>query len=118
MVYFEGYRGFQRGFSPRVVVRAWSLGRQPSWVRGVLAPLVCMGLLWASRKRLVVSWSLLAGMVALVLGVSRLEQPWRGLIDVGVVLGLAHGLVALLGFAAWAAATGQLPDTPADLPAP
>lgn len=99
MAYAEGYRGFQRGFSPRVVARASELARHPTWVRGVLAPLYCMSLFAAERRRMIVSWSLLVMIIGLIVGVSRLAQPWRGIIDAGVVVGLTWGLVALVVFA-------------------
>jgi hypothetical protein len=54
-----------------------------------------MGLFHATRKRLVVSWSVLSGVVVLVVAVRMLEQPWRGIVDAGVVVGLAWGLLAL-----------------------
>jgi hypothetical protein len=37
----------------------------------------------------------LVGVVALVLIVKSLPQPWRGIVDGGVVVGLAWGLVSL-----------------------
>jgi hypothetical protein len=56
-------------------------------------------------------------MVRLLIEVVRqLEQPLRGMVDLGVVVGLAWGLVAMLIFAGRAALTGVLPPTPADLP--
>lgn len=101
--YAEGYRGFQRRFSPRVVARAAHLARsvQPTW-RIILAPLMTMGLIHASRRRLLATWMLVAIIVALIVLVSLLEQPWRGAVDAGVVVGLSWGsttiLLELLGF--------------------
>jgi hypothetical protein len=112
---FEGYRIFQRGFAPRVVARACHLARQPRLLDATLAPAFCMGLLRASRRRLVTSWTVLAGVVALVLGVRRLAQPYRGIVDAGVVVALAWGVVALAVLAGRAAA-GHPPRVPADLP--
>jgi hypothetical protein len=115
MAYFEGYRGFQRGFSPRVVVRALHLALHPRPLHVLLAPLFCMGLIHASRRRLLSSWILLVSIVAIVLLVRVLPQPYRGLVDAGVVVGLAWGLVALVGFA-WAALAGSPPRVSAELP--
>jgi hypothetical protein len=95
MAYFEGYRGFQRGFSPRVVARAAQLARGSTFLRAALAPLYCMSLFAAERRRTIVSWSLVATMVALVVLVPSLGQPARGIIDAGVVVGLAWGLAAI-----------------------
>jgi hypothetical protein len=114
--YFEGYKGFQRGFAPRVVLRAAHLARRPRPLHALLAPLFCMGLIHASRRRLVTGWSLVGMVVALVWGVHHLAQPWRGLVDAGVVLGLTWGLVALVTFAV-RALLGDVPRVSADLPA-
>jgi hypothetical protein len=100
MAYFEGYRGFQHGFSPRVVNRAVELSRDPGWLRTALAPLYCMSLFSAERRRLIVSWTLIVMIIGLVVGVSQLDQPARGIIDAGVVVGLGWGLAALLVCAA------------------
>ena len=113
--FLEGYRGFQKGFSPRVVARAGALARRPRLVHALLAPLYCMGLIHATRRRLVTSWTVVTLIVGAVLAVGALAQPYRGLVDAGVVLGLAWGLVALVAFAI-GAATGAPPRVAADLP--
>jgi hypothetical protein len=94
--YVEGYRGFQKGYVPRVVARAFWLGehRRPLFV--LLAPFFCSGLFHATRKRLIISWCLLLGIVGIVQLVRLLEQPWRGIVDAGVVVGLAYGTAALV----------------------
>lgn len=93
--YLEGYRGFQQKWVPRVVGRAFELAeRAPGW-QVALAPLVAMGLLAAPRRRLVASWVLVSGIVVLVLIARSLPPAPRAIIDVGVVVGLAWGVVAL-----------------------
>lgn len=99
MLLAEGYRGFQKQFSPRVVARARYLLANPHGVNVLLAPLFCMGYFHATRRRKIVSWSLTTGIILLVLLVRQLPQPWRGIIDLGVVLGLAYGLVWIWIFA-------------------
>ena len=89
--YFEGYRGFQKGYVPRVVARAFWLGEHPRPLFVMLAPFFCSGLFHATRKRLIISWCLLIGIIGIVQLVRLLEQPWRGIIDAGVVVGLAYG---------------------------
>jgi len=54
-----------------------------------------MGLLDATRRRLVASWLLVIGIVALILVVQRLPEPWRAVVDAGVVLGLSFGTASL-----------------------
>lgn len=95
MAYSEGYRGFHQSFSPRVVHRAYELGRRPSVLRLVLAAPFCMGLFSASRRTILTSWCVVTGVTVLVLLVRQLEQPWRGIVDAGVVVGLGLGLLSL-----------------------
>ena len=95
MAYAEGYKGFQLRFSPRVVARAARINQAPWWCKP-LAPLFCMGLVHATRRRLVSSWVLLLGIIMLVMAISGLAQPWRGAIDAGVVVGLSWGMISVL----------------------
>ena len=98
MAYSEGYRGFQCKVAPRVAVRAMYAAHHPRPVLVALAPLFCMGLFHATRKRLIVSWTVLVGVVSMVVLVRYLGQPWRGIVDGGVVVGLLWGMVAILWF--------------------
>lgn len=116
MAYAEGYRAMQRQFAPRVVKRAFWLARANRPVLGLLAPAFCMGLVHASRRRLIVSWSILAMIVALIVGVRMLAQPWRGLVDAGVVVGLGWGIVAIVFYTVRALKGRGLPGD-LDLPA-
>lgn len=117
MAYAEGYRGFQRQFSPRVVVRSRWLRDNPRPLLVILAPAFCMGLIHANRKRLVVSWTILCMVVCLIVSVRLLAQPWRGIVDCGVVVGLSWGLAAIVGWLV-AAARGRTLPVPVDLPEP
>ncbi|GMR24718.1 MAG: hypothetical protein BMS9Abin37_3310 [Acidobacteriota bacterium] len=94
--YAEGVVGFHRKFSPRTVDRALYLGRNPTWARVLLAPAFCIGLFQATRRVRIVSRSMVVGIVLLVVTVRQLAQPWRGIIDAGVVVGLALGLLSLI----------------------
>lgn len=115
MAYAEGYRGFQRAFSPRVVARARWLRRHPRPLPALLAPLFCMGLFHATPKRLRVSWGITLMVVGLIAGVRHLPAPWRGLVDAGVVVGLSWGTAAILGWGLVALTGGALPVAP-DVP--
>tara|TARA_R110002094_G_scaffold61829_3_gene72361 strand:+ start:555 stop:1061 length:507 start_codon:yes stop_codon:yes gene_type:complete len=95
MAYNEGYKGFQRGFSPRVAARTAYLYRNPSLLRLLFAPLFCMGYFDITRKRQILTFALTLMIIVLVQAVSLLEQPWRGIVDLGVVIGLAWGLITL-----------------------
>ena len=98
MAYAEGYRGFQKGFSPRVAARALYLKKNPRLLHGLLGPFFCMGFFHASRRRKITSFSVTSGIILLIILVRFLPQPWRGIIDAGVVLGLAWGVVSLIIF--------------------
>lgn len=113
--YAEGYRGFQLRFSPRVIVRGLAVAERGRWWLIALAPLMAMGLIHANRRRLISSWTLVLCIVGLVLLVGLLEQPWRGAIDAGVVVGLSWGSVATLVLMVLAL-RGKLPSVDPDLP--
>lgn len=94
MGFSEGYRGFQQGWSPRVAARILYLSQNVSPMRLLLAPLFCMGFFSIVRKRMIVTYSLTLGIIVMVLLVHQLEQPWRGIVDLGVVTGLLWGLTS------------------------
>jgi len=98
MAYAEGFRAFQQGFSPRVAARARYLRDNPRVSPVILAPLFCMGFFYATRRRQVTSIAVTAGIILLVILVRLLPQPWRGIIDAGVIIGLAWGVVSLFIF--------------------
>ena len=112
MAWAEGYRGFQTKFSPRTAARALHLGRHPTALRAILGPLFCMGFFGATRKVTITAWAITTMVVCLILLVGNLEQPWRGIVDAGVVVGLIWGLVSLLAFFLRGLATGRLPVDP------
>lgn len=98
MAYAEGYRAFQQRFSPRVAARAKYLIKNPAFFRVLFAPLFCMGFFHATKKRKITSISVTAGIVLLIILVRAVPQPWRGIIDIGVVVGLTWGIVSILVF--------------------
>jgi hypothetical protein len=100
-----------------VVARALHLARHPRPLHLLLAPFYCMGLVHASRRRLVTSWVLVVTIASMVVAVRFLPQPWRGMVDAGVVVGLGWGLVAILVFAARALG-GRPPAVALELPGP
>jgi hypothetical protein len=121
MAYAEGYKGFHLNFAPRVVARALYLREMQTGslsqrlLLTLLAPAFCMGYFHATRRRMLVSWVVSSAIVALVIAVSRTPQPWRGIVDAGVVTGLALGIVSLLWHwqRTW---RGIKPAVPLDLP--
>lgn len=112
MAYSEGYKGFQLKFSPRVVARAWHLSRAPRPLHLLFAPVFCMGYFHASRRRKITSWAISVGIVGLVALVKLLPQPWRGLVDLGVLLGLGWGALAIVILAIQALRRGGISVDP------
>lgn len=110
MAWFEGYRGFQRSYSPRLAARARFLLHRATPLQAALAPLVCMGFVNAPRRRMISTWLLTAGIVAVVLVYRSLPQPWRGILDAGVVVGLLWGAAATVYHVARAFAAGPVAD--------
>lgn len=100
MAWAEGYRGFQQRFSPRVAARALDLYSRPTPARLWLAPLFCTGYFGATARLRRTVWIGTGLIVLAVLVFNRLPQPWRGILDAGVMVGLIWGTVSLL-LAAW-----------------
>ncbi len=117
MVYSEGYRGFQKGFSPRVVARCKHLRQNPKVLHVFLAPLFCIGYFHVLRNRQRNVIALTAAIIILITIIQGIDQPWRGIIDVGVAMGLSWGLVTLFAFAAQAALSDNFDYSP-ELPQP
>ena len=114
-IYAEGYRGFQKRFSPRVVARAFYLAKNPRPLHVLLAPAFCMSLFHATRRGRIVAWGITLMVLGFVLTVRFIPQPWRGIIDGGVVVGLGWGTAAILYFFARYLKNGR-PDIDPDLP--
>ena len=98
MAWTEGYKGFHQAFSPRVVARARHLRNESHPVLALLSPVFCMGYIHATRKRKIVSWVLTICIAGLVMLLRITPQPWRGIVDAGVITGLGLGILSLLYF--------------------
>ncbi|MCG8414861.1 MAG: hypothetical protein MI746_11645 [Pseudomonadales bacterium] len=95
MAYAEGYKGFHLGFAPRVVSRASYLSQNPRLAHIILAPLFCMGYFHTTRKRQLLSIGLTVMIICFILIARQLPQPWRGILDAGVVVGLGIGIASI-----------------------
>jgi hypothetical protein len=93
--YTEGYRAFQGRFSPRVVARAVYLAKNRDPWHVALAPLFCMSFFHATRRGLIAAWTVTLLVLVAVMIVRQLPQPWRGIVDGGVVVGLSWGTLAI-----------------------
>lgn len=98
MAYSEGYRGFQKHYSPRFAARLRWLRENANLKQALLAPLFCMCFFGTTRKRKIVAYCLTSGIALLVVLIKLLPQPWRGIIDVGVIVGLGWGLLSIYVF--------------------
>jgi hypothetical protein len=104
-VYLEGYRGFHLRFVPRVARRVELLLTEPTLLRIALAPLYVMGYFDSPQADKRAAYGVTLAVVFAVVVVRTFEQPWRGIVDAGVVAGLGAGTLSL----AWAAFRGRVP---------
>jgi hypothetical protein len=79
----------------------------------LLAPFYSMGLFHATKKRMIVSWSVTLGVAGIVSAVKKLPYPWRNIVDAGVVVGLTWGCVSIMAHYIKALVTGVTPADPA-----
>ncbi len=92
IVYFEGIRGFKRALAPRIAARLWLLAQHGSYTQKLLAPLHALSLFDSTPRRKRISWALLTFVIAMILIVRKLPQPYRASVDLGVVLALGLGV--------------------------
>jgi len=93
-LYVKGYRAFHKGLSRRVVVRARHIKAEPGTARVLLAPLYCMGFFGSGLRTGLMMTGLTAAMVGFIFLVRLLQQPWRGIVDLGLVGAFAWGFIA------------------------
>ncbi len=103
MAYSEGYRGFQLGYSPRLARRVRNLRAAGRPLDCLLAPAYVMGFFAAPRRRLLTTYLVTAGIIGLIVLFHQFSQPWRGILDAGVVIGLTWGLIVT-----WAQVSAEL----------
>ena len=115
-MYTEGYKAFQKKFSPLVVKRAFTLAQNPGVFNWLLAGPYSMGLFGATPKRMKISWAISTMVVVIVQVVKRLPYPWRGIADAGVVAGLTYGSASILLLFLKALFGFGMPDCSAELP--
>mgnify|MGYP001485588673 FL=1 len=57
-----------------------------------------MGYIFATRRRQILSIGLTLVVMGFVVVARQLPQPWRGILDAGVVTGLSLGIMSILYF--------------------
>jgi hypothetical protein len=112
MAYAEGYRGFELKFSPRAAARVLWLRRHADWRLAALAPLFLIGYFAAAPRIVRLTWLGTAVIIGLVVVFQQLPQPWRGILDAGVVIGLSWGLVSFWRLTWQALRSGRYPVAP------
>lgn len=115
MAYSEGYKGFQLKFSPRFAARCRHLRDEPTPLHVALAPLFCMCFFHTTRSRKIATVVLTLMILGFIQLAHLLPQPWRGILDMGVVTGLVWGLISLFFFLQKAFFSNQF-DHSAELP--
>ena len=75
-----------------------------------------MGYFYATKKRQITSLGLTGLIVCFVILVRLLPQPWRGILDAGVVTGLTIGCGSILYFIYLATIRAETISISADLP--
>ena len=95
-LYFEGYRAFQKRFCPRVAARALHLGEHRGALHVAFAPLFCMGFFHANRRTKALAWGTTIMILCFIAILRHVPQPWRGIVDGGVVPPLVWGAVAVI----------------------
>lgn len=113
--YLEGYRGFHRRFVPRVVARANHLATVPDAFPRWLGPIYAMAYVRAAPRAQYAAWGVTAAVLIAIFFVRQIDQPWRGIIDAGVVVGLLIGSVSLV-LAAAQCLLGKTPSADPALP--
>ncbi len=94
MAHGEGYKGFQLKFSPRFAARCKYLLSNATWMQTIFAPLFCMAYFHAPKKRVIATVALTIMIIIFIFMFRLIPQPWKGLLDFGVVFGLAWGAVS------------------------
>lgn len=111
----EGYKTFQKSITPRVLARAQYVTDHPERVSALAIPFFVAGFFGMQRRALIVRYIVLAVIVAIIVGMRFVPQPWRGIVDAGVVVGLGWGVIAM-GVGLVRMLMGWKPDSDPQLP--
>jgi protoheme IX farnesyltransferase len=112
MAWAEGYRGFQQRFSPRAAARVLYLRANATLLTALLAPFFCVGYLGAPPRRVRATWVGTALIGLMIVIIHQVPQPWRGITDAGVVVGLSWGFVSFVVLTWRALRAGRYPAAP------
>ena len=96
MAYSEGYKGFHLSFAPRFAARVKYVYQQGQGVQLWLSPLFCFGYFGTTKAKQVVAFALTILLICVIVLMGYMPQPWRGVVDAGVVVGLSIGVLSML----------------------
>lgn len=111
----EGYKAFQKMVVPRALVRAHWLNEHPGRIPAWSAPFFVAGFFAMKRRALIVRYVFLIVIIGVIVGMRFVPQPWRGIIDAGVVVGLGWGWIAM-GVGLVQLIRGVVPDADPQIP--
>lgn len=111
----EGYKAFQKMIAPRVIARAQWMTDHPNVIHPLVAPIFVGGFFAMERRAIIVRYTFLIVIIGVIVGMKFVPQPWRGIIDAGVVVGLGWGVFAI-GFGLIQLFRGVVPDADPQLP--
>ena len=94
--YGEGYRALVRRWVPGLFRRLRRLRQESSLFLRLLAPAYGLALITPDRGQRLRAWLGTGAIVAAIVLVSRLPEPWRGIVDLAVAAALLIGLVDIL----------------------
>jgi len=75
-----------------------------------------MGYIHATRRRQLFSIGLTLAILGFIFLARNLSQPWRGILDAGVVVGLGLGILSICYFTILAKRDPAALDMPAEIP--
>ena len=94
--YGEGYRALVLRWVPGLFRRLRRLRQESNLFLRLLAPAYALALITPDGGQRLRAWLGTGAIVAAIVFVSRLPEPWRGIVDFAVAVALLIGLVAIV----------------------
>jgi len=98
-------------WSAVLVLRTTALTGDVGCVHHVLAPAFVAGFYKATASRMAKAYGLVVFIVVIGIVVAHMPYPWRQIVDLGVVINLIAGTLALLAFSGQTFLMGRPPKT-------